>query len=55
MQTLPNDPLSPSQSYSYTSADSDDYVLSACLENASDANGVDKGDCSSGKAFEIKP
>jgi len=55
MQTLPRDPLSPTQSYKYTQFDSDDYILSACLENASDTNGVDDSSCSSGKAFQVKP
>lgn len=57
MSALPKDPLS-SQSYRYVSADSDDYVLSACLENASDTNGVAESDttwCPSGWAFQIKP
>ena len=40
MSTLPQDPLSPSQTYNYQlGADTDTYTLSACLENASDASG----------------
>lgn len=58
MSTLPGDPLTSTQSYRYTYTDSDDYVLSACLENGSDTNGVPESDhtwCPSGRAFKIKP
>lgn len=57
MQVLPTDPLSPSQSYKYVFTDSDNYILSACLENQSDANGVIETDttwCPSGWKFQIK-
>jgi len=58
MSTLPGDPLTLTQSYRYISIDSDDYVLSACLENGSDTNGVPESEhtwCPSGRAFQIKP
>ncbi len=58
MSALPRDPLSPTQSYRYTFVNSDDYVLSACLENKSDTNAVDELDldwCPTGKAFKLKP
>lgn len=62
MQTLPKDPLSPSQDYRYTMgtvgnpADTDSFILQACLENKSDTNGVVAGSwCPSGIMFEIKP
>lgn len=62
MQTLPKDPLSPSQDYRYTMgtvgdpADSDSFILQACLENKSDTNGVaSDGWCPTGIMFEIKP
>lgn len=37
MEKVPDDPLT-EQNYNYTSSDTDTFVLSACLENASDAN-----------------
>ena len=41
MSTVPQDPLSPAQVYNYTvGTDTDTYTLSACLENASDTNGI---------------
>jgi type II secretion system protein G len=58
MSSLPRDPLSPTQTYRYTFVDSDDYTLSACLENRSDTNGVVESDttwCPSGKAFKLQP
>lgn len=40
MNIVPKDPIS-SQSYKYElGADTDNYILSACLENASDAQGI---------------
>jgi general secretion pathway protein G len=40
MATVPNDPL-PSQNYLYTQTNSGDgFTLNACLENASDAQGI---------------
>ncbi len=42
MSTLPQDPLSPTQTYKYESSTPfDTFILSACLENASDIQGVD--------------
>jgi general secretion pathway protein G len=58
MATLPKDPISPTHYYKYTFVDSDNYILSACLENKSDANGVAESDtswCPTGWKFEIKP
>jgi type II secretion system protein G len=58
MSALPRDPLSPTQSYRYTFVNSDDYTLSACLENKSDTNAVEELDldwCPTGKAFKLKP
>lgn len=62
MQTLPKDPLSPTQEYRYTMgtvanpADTDSYILQACLENKSDTNGIPSGAwCSSGIMFQLKP
>jgi general secretion pathway protein G len=62
MQTLPGDPLSPSQEYRYTMgsvadpADSDSYILQACLENKSDTNGIAAGSwCPTEIMFQLKP
>ncbi len=58
MTALPRDPLSPTQSYRYASSDSDDYTLSACLENKSDTSAVTEADldwCPTGKAFKLEP
>ncbi|HKB88778.1 MAG TPA: prepilin-type N-terminal cleavage/methylation domain-containing protein [Patescibacteria group bacterium] len=58
MQTLPQDPLSPTQDYRYVqdSSDTDSYTLDACLENQSDTNAIASGGwCSTGVMFEIKP
>jgi len=61
MTQLPKDPLS-SQSYNYIRKDPDSYELDACLENASDPNGVAVGKtgwtgttCPSGTVFQIIP
>lgn len=41
MNTVPQDPLSPNQIYTYKRGTADDtFTLSACLENASDKQGV---------------
>jgi general secretion pathway protein G len=61
MQTLPKDPLSSQYRYRVgTSADgftsTDDFTLQACLENASDSNGVATTDvswCPSKLVFQI--
>jgi len=62
MQTLPEDPLSPTQDYRYTMgsvgdpSDTDSYILQACLENKSDAGGIISGAwCTSGWMFQRKP
>ena len=54
MSTLPNDPL-PDVSYSYTQIDSDNYTLTACLENASDEKGQASGTCVSGWEYVVMP
>lgn len=56
METLPKDPLSPTQDYVYKLGTStDNYTLYACLENSSDPNGVASGNlCSSGTMFQIQ-
>ncbi len=61
MQTLPQDPLSPSHEYRYImgtssdSGDTDSYILQACLENKSDTNGVPAGNwCPTGVMFQIE-
>lgn len=56
MSTLPKDPLS-SQSYQYTQIDLDTYTLTACLENASDEDGIPEAggiDCQSNQMYQIK-
>lgn len=57
MNVLPKDPLSPTQSYTYTYTDSENYILRACLENKSDDKGVAVATsiCSSGYKYEVKP
>lgn len=41
MNMVPEDSLSPTQTYKYViGADTDNYTLSACLENSSDAQGI---------------
>jgi general secretion pathway protein G len=62
MQTLPKDPLSPTQDYRYImgsatdATDTDSYTLQACLENKSDTNGVVADSwCPSYVMFQIKP
>ena len=56
MSTLPKDPLS-SQSYAYVQVDFDNYTLTACLENASDEDGVAESgiDCAGNWMYQIKP
>jgi general secretion pathway protein G len=56
MSTLPKDPLS-SQSYAYAQVDLDNYTLTACLENASDEDGVAESgiDCASNVMYQVKP
>ena len=56
MSTLPKDPLS-SQSYQYVQIDLDTYTLTACLENASDEDGVAESgiDCASNRMYQLKP
>lgn len=57
MNLLPADPLSPAQEYNYTSTDSDDYTLYACLENKSDDKCVTvlASVCASLCKYEVKP
>lgn len=56
MSTLSDDPL-PDVSYRYTQIDSDDYTLTACLENKSDEKGQVSliGYCSSGWMYQVQP
>lgn len=57
MNLLPDDPLV-GQSYSYTSSDSDTYLLEACLENKSDDKGIATTDitwCPSGWKYAVQP
>ncbi len=55
MSILPKDPLS-SQGYSYLQINSDDYTLTACLENKSDTQGVSSGGtCASDWMYQVKP
>ena len=59
MQVIPDDPL-PSQGYRYEYVDSDNYILSACLENKSDTSGVAAtgwAECAalSNWMFQVKP
>lgn len=57
MNTLPKDPLSPTQDYVYTYVDSENYTLSACLENKSDDKCVTVAAavCASLCKYEVKP
>lgn len=58
MSTLPQDPLASTQTYKYeASTPFDTFILSACLENKSDTNGVATTGawCPSGVMFQIKP
>lgn len=55
MNLLPNDPLAPTQVYTYTYTDSETYTLKACLENKSDDKGVADITCDSGYKYEVKP
>jgi type II secretion system protein G len=57
MSILPKDPLSPSQDYRYEpGATGDTFVLSACLENSSDNQGLAASEisCTSNWMFQIK-
>lgn len=57
MSTVPKDPLSPDQDYVYAlGLTADTFTLSACLENASDGQGVPASgiSCTSGTMFQIK-
>ncbi len=54
MSTLPDDPL-PSISYSYQQIDSDNYTLTACLENASDDKAQASATCASGWEYVVQP
>lgn len=56
MNTLPADPLT-SQSYVYTYTDSENYILSVCLENISDDKCVTVASsvCTSLCKYEVKP
>ncbi|HUC94569.1 MAG TPA: prepilin-type N-terminal cleavage/methylation domain-containing protein [Candidatus Saccharimonadales bacterium] len=54
MQVFPQDPLPPYLSYTYIWKDGDSYELDACLENASDPNGITSTiGCSSGLMFQL--
>lgn len=55
MNTLPKDPLSPTQDYTYTRPDTENYTLKSCLENKSDDKGVADATCPSGYKYEVKP
>jgi type II secretion system protein G len=56
MNKMPKDSLSPTRNYRYTFVDEDNFTLQACLENATDQNGIASGAwCPSGRMFEIKP
>lgn len=55
MGTLPGDPLSPTQVYTYTYIDDDNYTLSACLENSSDDKCTADASCSSGCRYIVTP
>lgn len=57
MQKLPGDPSSDTE-YLYTKIDDDNFILQACLESASDPQGIVEANaswCESGKMFEIRP
>lgn len=58
MNKVPQDLLSPAQTYKYTvdAVDTDLYTLSACLENSSDKQGVDASGitCPSNWMFQVK-
>lgn len=63
MSRMPDDPI-PGRDYRYAMgtdadpSDSDSFVLSACLENASDTSGVGTSDttwCPSGKMYQVRP
>ncbi len=56
MNILPADPL-PDQSYTYTYTDSDNYSISACLENRSDdkCTSVASSVCSSTCQYTVRP
>lgn len=60
MSILPQDPLASTQTYLYElGSGQDTYILSACLENSSDTQGVDTTGpysswCPSGRMFQIK-
>ena len=60
MNILPTDPLNDSstgQVYTYTYVDSDNYILSSCLENKSDDKCVTVADtvCASTCQYSVKP
>ncbi|MFZ3301747.1 MAG: type II secretion system protein [Microgenomates group bacterium] len=55
MNVLPNDPLAPTQVYTYTYTDSETYTIKACLENKSDDKAVVDATCPSGYKYEVKP
>jgi general secretion pathway protein G len=53
MALVPDDPLS-DQVYKYTlGADTDTFTMYACLENASDKQGIANPSCESGLAFQV--
>ena len=58
MNAVPGDPL-PDQVYKYQYADSDNFILSACLENKSDINGktitISGWVCESEWVYQIRP
>jgi prepilin-type N-terminal cleavage/methylation domain-containing protein len=58
MNTVPHDPLykasdEPPTDYDYTYVDSDNFILTACLENKSDTNCQTVGGCECG--YQVKP
>ncbi|HUV72180.1 MAG TPA: prepilin-type N-terminal cleavage/methylation domain-containing protein [Clostridia bacterium] len=55
MKEVPEDPLGGWPPYFYETADQTDYTLRACLENASDPQGIEAETsvCESGKKFEL--
>lgn len=58
MSVMAKDPLSPTPDYRYVQTDSDNYTLTACLENLSDDKGKTDASatwCPTLYVYEVKP
>jgi len=54
MQKLPEDPLDDNPQYYYEQTDSENFTLSACLENQTDSSGVSCSYCGSQLCYQVK-